>query len=234
MSFNATDLAKICDLGAPVLFVDTCTILDIVRDITRETYLQADAAASISILKAAETGTELVVCLASQVTTELAANLADVEDEARKRLAKYLAEARRIDAVATVFGAAGSNSTSHLVDHVARAKIVMNRWPAIAVPLQSDTVVVAAAWQRVGNARAPARKGKESMKDCVVVETYLHAAKQLRSAGLTSKLVFASSNTKEFHQAGTSHLHPDLAADFGPLNLEYAPNHGAARHLFGI
>jgi len=65
--------------------------------------LHADAAAGISILEAAETGIELVVCLASQVTTELAANLADVEAEAQKRLARYLAEARRIDAVAAAF-----------------------------------------------------------------------------------------------------------------------------------
>jgi len=49
-------------------------------------------------LEAAETGIELVVCLASQVTTELAANLAEVEAEAQKRLARCLAEARRIDA----------------------------------------------------------------------------------------------------------------------------------------
>lgn len=234
MIFNASDLARICELGAPVLFLDTCAILDVVRDITRDTFLQADAAACVSILNAAETGTDVVVCVASQVTTELAANLADVEDEAQKRLAKYLAEARRIDAVAAIFGAQGANNTTHLVDHVVRAKGVMSRWSAIGVPLQSDEVVVGAAWHRVANARAPARKGKESMKDCVVVETYLHAAKQLRSAGLISKMVFASSNTKEFHQAGTSHLHPDLAADFGPLKLEYAPNHGAAKHLLGI
>jgi hypothetical protein len=29
-------------------------------------------------------------------------------------------------------------------------------------------------------ARTPARKGKESMKDCVIVEAYLEAAQQLR------------------------------------------------------
>ena len=72
------------------------------------------------------------------------------------------------------------------------------------------------------------------MKDCVVVEAYLEAARQLRSAGLTAPIVFASSNTKEYHAPNTSHLQPGIASDFGAVPMEYAPSFGAAKRFLGL
>lgn len=72
------------------------------------------------------------------------------------------------------------------------------------------------------------------MKDCVIVEAYIEAASQLRAAGLTTPIVFASSNTKEYHTPNTRHLQSDIAADLGTVGLEYAPNFGAAKHILGL
>jgi hypothetical protein len=68
----------------------------------------------------------------------------------------------------------------------------------------------------------------------VVVEAYLEAAQQLRSAGLTAPLVFASSNTREYYAPNTSHLQPDIASDFGVVAMDYAPNFGSAKHFLGL
>ena len=234
MSLGPAEISDLVALDAPVLCVDTCTVLDVIRDITRETVKLADISASFALLAAAETNINLVVLMAAQVAIELASNLPEVQQEAEDKLTKFRAQAQRIHDVATAFGALGALPTSHLHGHVTRSRLVLGRWEMIAWRVPSNQGVAGRAFARVNAPRTPARKGKESMKDCVVVEAYLEAAQQLRSAGLTAPIVFASSNTKENNAPNTSHLQPDIAADFGAVAMEYAPNFGAAKHLLRL
>ncbi|WP_291051994.1 hypothetical protein [Hyphomonas sp.] len=80
---------------------------------------------------------------------------------------------------------------------------------------------------------APARRGKESSKDCIVVETYLDALDSLRAAGMQTTAVFLSSNTKDY-QTGGGVLEPALVSDFGQSNISYAPNMSAAKSFLGF
>lgn len=234
MSLGPAEIGDLVTLGAPVLCVDTCTLLDVIRDITRETVRLADASAGLALLSAAETNTDLVVLMADQVAIELAANLADVEQEAEDKLARFRTTAQRIHDVATAYGASGSLHTVHLYGHVGRARLVLGRWETIARKVPSNPGVAGRALARVNAPRTPARKGKESMKDCVVIEAYLEAAQQLRTAGHRAPIVFASSNTKEYHAPNTSHLPADIASDLGAVAMDYAPNFGAAKHFLGV
>ena len=72
------------------------------------------------------------------------------------------------------------------------------------------------------------------MKDCVVIETYLEIARGLRAGGLAAKIVFVSSNTRDYAGETGSTLRPDLAREFATLNMEYAPNLAAARNFLGL
>ena len=55
------------------------------------------------------------------------------------------------------------------------------------------------------------------MKDCVVIESYLDIVSSLRTAGLTSKIVFVSSNTRDYAgETGRA-----LKADFSRGILHY-------------
>ena len=47
MSLVPAQITDLVALGAPILCLDTCTILDVVRDITRETVRLADAKAGL-------------------------------------------------------------------------------------------------------------------------------------------------------------------------------------------
>ncbi len=47
---------------------------------------------------------------------------------------------------------------------------------------------------------APARRGKDSSKDCIVFETYLSCAGMLRTEGLAAPIVFLSSDTERNHR----------------------------------
>ncbi|WP_266170752.1 PIN domain-containing protein [Dyella subtropica] len=234
MSLTSGDITDLIGLGAPILCVDTCTILDVIRDITRESVLVHDVKAGLSLLASAETRTDLVVLVADQVMTELAVHLSEVEQEASTKLTKFQAQAQRIHDIAAEFGASGALQTHHLHGHVVRARAVLDRWVAVAKPAPGNDGITARAFARVNAPRTPARKGKDSMKDCVVVETYIEAAQELRTAGLTVPIVFASSNTKEYYVSGGSQLPSDIAADFLAVKMDYAPNFGAAKHNLGL
>ena len=183
-------------LGSPVLCVDTCTVLDVVRDITRETVTTGDVSAGFALLSMAEAGSGLIVLMAEQVTLEIASNVASVEKEGQAALQKFLAQAQRIHDVAIAFGAQGNLQVRHLDGHVGRAQSVLDRWKQVAQLVPHNDGVASRAFRRVNEPRTPARRGKESMKDCVIVEAYIEAASQLRAAGMTAPIVFTSSNTK--------------------------------------
>lgn len=230
MSLSSQDIASLAMLGSPVLCVDTCTVLDVIRDITRETVLLTDVDAGLALLTMAETGSDLVVLMAEQVAIELATHVSGVENEAKNSLMKFQSQAERIHDVATAYGAEGALQVHHLDDHVNRARAVLDRWRSIARLVPHNDGVASRAFRRVNAPRTPARRGKESMKDCVIVEAYIEVASQLRAAGLSAPIVFASSNTKEYYAPNTKHLQSDIVADFGAVSMEYAPNFGAAKY----
>lgn len=234
MSLSQQDIDTIAALNTPILCVDTCTLLDVIRDITRETVNLGDAIAGISLLKAAETGHDLIVLIAEQVTIELAANIGDVEDEANRAVLKLQSQLKRIYDVTTAYGTSGNLNASCLNGHVSTAKTFLNRWTHITKLIPNNSGISSRALHRVNLPRTPARKGKESMKDCVVIETYLEATQQLRTAGLTKPIVFASSNTREYYAPNTKHLAADINSDFSQVGIGYAPSFGAAKHILGL
>ena len=77
MSLSSQEVSHLVGLGLPVLCVDTCTVLDVVRDITRETVTTGDVNAGFALLSMAEEGSDLIVLMAEQVTLEIASNVAN-------------------------------------------------------------------------------------------------------------------------------------------------------------
>ena len=75
MSLSSQDIASLAALGSPVLCVDTCTVLDVIRDITRETVTLNDVSAGFTLLATAENSSDLIVLMSEQVALELAANV---------------------------------------------------------------------------------------------------------------------------------------------------------------
>src|SRR6218665_436298 len=129
MSLSAQEISRLVGLGLSVLCVDTCTVLDVVRDITRESVTPGDVHAGLALLEMAEAGSGLTVLMAEQVTLEIAGNVADV---AQAALEKFLAQAQRIHEVAGVFGAQGHLQVRHLDGHVSRARPVLDQWTQVA------------------------------------------------------------------------------------------------------
>src|SRR5260370_34701981 len=98
------DIARIVALGRPVLCLDTCTVLDLMRDPTRDSSIRAhEAQAALDLLTAAEDGRDLVALLADQVALELGDRAQGVQDEAAQAIAKLKAQLSRIDEMAAVY-----------------------------------------------------------------------------------------------------------------------------------
>ncbi|MBS0576436.1 MAG: DUF4935 domain-containing protein [Proteobacteria bacterium] len=225
---------QLVEQGQPVLCLDTCSLLDLLRDPTREKTYATDLEHAMGLLERIESGV-LAGVVAEQVQIEFHRHVDTVAAEARERMSQLLDTIDRVEAIAVLYGAAGSLDCAHWRDHPQRARALAERWLAARTPAASSPAIVGRAWARVSHGRTPATQSKNSMEDCVVIETYLDAAVQLRAAGLTHPIVFASSNIRDYtDRAQGSALRADLAAEFDALGMHYAVNYGAARHWLGV
>jgi hypothetical protein len=204
---------------APVLCLDTCSLLDVMRDPTRESAHPHDRQAALDLVQPAEAG-RLTCLVADQVALEFAEHDLGVQEEARQNLMKLRRQIERVDRVAAVYGATGSVRLDHLDDHVARARALVGRWLAQVVQVTPTSAV-------------PAAKGKDSSKDCLVYETYLEAVATLRAGGCQAPIVFLSSNTREYVSQGGV-LKPEVAVEFGRLQFSLATGWGHAKHARGL
>ncbi|BBB59544.1 hypothetical protein UNDKW_1271 [Undibacterium sp. KW1] len=234
MGLTQEEASRIVASGSPILCFDTCSILDVMRDPTRESLNPLEIMAALDLLNKMEEGVELIGLIATQVRFELSEHLNRVEDEARDSIIKWQNRTQKINAVSVALGATETTNLSHLDSHVARARAVVDRIIQAGKLFAQPLHVTEKAFARLNQARTPAKKGKDSMKDCVVIETYLSVVDTLRSSGLKSKIVFISSNTKDYAGDTGSKLKLDLASEFASRNMEYAPNMGAAKFFLGF
>ena len=230
---NSKAIRKIATLCKPVLCFDTCTALDLMRDPTRDTVRAHERQAALDLLKAFN-DSEAVLLMAEQVRKEFNENNDGVEQEAKQALENLRKQIQRIDKVASVYGAVGQTNLDHLDDHVIRSQEIANKWISAATLIQQGSDILSHAGHRVLEVRTPAKKGKDSFKDCVVIETYLDIVAKLRQAGLSTPTVFVSSNVKDYSEVTGTRPQDDLAKEFETLNLEYTPNLAAAKHFLGL
>jgi prepilin-type processing-associated H-X9-DG protein len=234
MALSDNEVAEIVELDAPVLCLDTCSILDLIRAATNENANPIEFVASLALLEKMEGGRSLKALLAQQVYEELGDNLLNVQKEAETALDKWKLRLDKMDSIMETFGATAKANIAHWDGHVGRATLLANRMASATIRTQAPSDVAQKVFNRVGRAITPAKKGKESMKDCIVIETYLASIANLRNKGLTAKVVFVSSNIRDYAGESGVKLKPDLAAEFAALSMEYAPNMGAAKFMLGL
>ncbi|GGZ32873.1 PIN domain-containing protein [Asticcacaulis endophyticus] len=226
------DVHAIASAGVPVLCIDTCSILDIMRDPTRESAKPHDRRAAMDLVVAAESG-GLLLLMAEQVAIEFADHDQKIQDEAKRNLKNIREQVERINELSAAFGAPGVVDLAHLDDHVARARAVVGRWLSSLETLVPSALAPAKAFARLNAGIAPARRGKDSSKDCLIYETYLEGVSALRLAGFTKPIVFLSSNTNEY-LTDSRILKPEIATEFSTISIVYAANMSGAKHALGI
>lgn len=226
------DVSAIARLAKPILCVDTCSLLDIMRDPTRDTARAHERQAAIDLVELAEIG-ELTCLIAEQVKTEFHEHDQTIQNEAETKLKKLSEQIRRVGDIAAVFGSPQTLDLTHLHEHVPKARQVVQRWLDQLQTVAPGDDAHRRAFARVNRNQAPAKRGKESSKDCLVYETYREAMSLIRAQGFASKIVFVSSNTADYCDNRTV-LKSEIATEFGGLSIDYAPNMAAAKYALGF
>ena len=225
--------AKITRADVPVLLLDTCTILDVVRAPVRDQLGTHDINAVHTLIgRAAAAQPTVSFVITAQVLQEFREHIDVVETETGDALEKaadrFAAILRRMQALCPddcIPGAVELVSLGfpergrQLADQIVQSSSVLDDHP--------DDILK--AYRRVTLAKPPATRARQSVKDCHITEGCLRLAAKLRSAGFLRNMVFTSSNTKDYQQDHPS-LHPALRAEFDSACLEYSPNWSAARH----
>lgn len=219
-------VAQVAAAGVPVLFLDTCSILDVIRSplIDRKPKLDRSVGAARELI-AMTTGTppacRLVV--GSYVPAEWQKNNPGVSAEVEKRF-------KRMDDEAEVFHqlcghlalAPGFGMTQYAGSElVNRLRDLSHQLLQSATVLDQHPDTTSRAVYRVGTAeRRPSQKGSE-FKDSVIFEECLELCRQLQAVSFAKKLVFCTSNTKDYC-APEAIPHPDIATDCAAVGLQFA------------
>ncbi len=221
-SIAATEAQLRAD-NRPVLFLDTCILLDVIRATYRclGGYVQRAAELHGLLTSAPPQG---VLVVAAMVPTEWADNAQNVRDEVRSHLAKIQDQARHFhDACAALgMGLTFGRPLYPGVGLAERLYDLSQQLLNLALRLDSDAGCMTRGVGRVIAKIAPSKQGGE-VKDCVIVEECLELTRQLRANGFARKCVFCTSNRDDYGGPGGG-LHPALATDFAAASLNFTSN----------
>lgn len=215
-------VARLVTAGAPVLFLDTCSILDVIRAPVRP--LKNCVEAAIELLElACESPVRCSIVIGSFVPKEWNSHASRVLDELERHLERMESQATHFHdlcghlGVSVSFGRPGyrgSGLSQRLYD-------LSQQFLGTAITLDRHPDTEQRAYDRVAiNPRRPCHKGAE-LKDCTIFEECLEVCRQLQSSGFTSKKVYCTSNTNDYCGPHAT-PHPDIDADCSSVDLIFA------------
>ncbi|HJT31114.1 MAG TPA: hypothetical protein VJ783_03530 [Pirellulales bacterium] len=220
-----TTLAQaVADLTAaprPVLFLDTCTLLDIVRAPLRD--LVAEVNACVNLQGRAAAGT-LQLYVQDIVRGEWAENLPAAQRDGDAGVRAFTATWQIGADLGQPAPPLPVVPPGNLIDEL---KQLSHDLLAAAGTLDRDYDAMSWAIERVATKRKPS-SGKGMVKDCHILGHALRLSSMLGAAGFPNSRVFVSSNRSDFADPNAAVFHPDIAADAAAAGLRYAVSLEAA------
>ncbi|MDW9419012.1 PIN domain-containing protein [Sinorhizobium meliloti] len=224
--------AEIARRGTPVVFIDTCSILDLIRG-PRDKFSAQHAASGVALLELCEKEATTLV-LPQQVIEELTANLEERILDGRRGVDKLNLQLSEINAIVKAYGQELPDHTNVSGTVYAEGgRAVVERFQEIAIVAGTTDNVRLRAMDRVSASRAPAKRGKDSLQDCVVLETCYETIDHARRIGFAAPAHFLSANVDEYLES-KGRLQPVLISEFGNRDLHFWDNFAALRYTAGI
>jgi hypothetical protein len=209
---------------APVVFLDTCVLLDVIRAPRRNISTAVQAAIELSTA-AQRMPPRVHLVIGFPTPTEWNDHVDETVEDCRTAVNVVNA----VSEAWTFLGHAGVRLLSPLETTLPeRLRTLSETLRDASILLDKDDVALSRAFDRVIGSRRPAKKGGKGAKDAAILEHAVRLMSELRIAGFAGRCVFVSSNTNDFATANTTVLHPDLRPDFDSINLEYAASLNAA------
>lgn len=219
MTLIADVVNEITAHPAPVLFLDTCILLDVVRAPLRNK--PDEIRFGRIFLDAVQKNPKTIhLLIPFPVQTEWSTHVLERENECR-----------------TAINAC--NAVSEICLHLALPTVAVLPAAVLTMPallrqlstdllnacvtIDQDAAALGKAVSRiVANTHPVKQPESKGAKDAVILEHAVQTTGQLRNAGFASNCLFVSSNTKDYAAPGSTSLHPQLAPLFNTVNLGYA------------
>jgi hypothetical protein len=233
MSRIADVVTTLIAAPVPILLLDTCAFLDIIRAPVRRDPSWIEPAIRLRAGVSAQPR-KCGLVVASLVGQEWTDSVATVVKELSKHLRDLDAQAAHVhdacNAVGISLGQAKPLYAGTLLNSLLHdlSRDLMN----VALALDGDDALKMRAVQRVFDKIPPSRKGGQ-LKDCTILEECLELCRGLRAGGFAEKCVFCTSNRTDFCETGNN-LHANLAAEFGAVQLTFTTELNWALHELGI
>jgi hypothetical protein len=212
--------------GLPILFLDTCILLDIIRCSTNR-FVRGHAEAAAKLFRLASTTNRAChLVVSSDIQAEWDRNVQSVVDEANRYLSSIQEHSLQVH-----------EACEALEIQVGVERIRYGEFGLLERlrDLSGDLLLAARsidpklenrdrAINRNINRIPPARTGEQVM-DCLILEDYLALAQSIRHAGSEIKLVFCSSNTKDYcDPENRKRLKAHLLQEFSEMKLAFKAN----------
>ena len=209
-----------------VLILDTCCILDIIRCIQRES-LNVLSAALCIIDDYRKNQNNYFIIIPSVVSLEWADHCQNVMLETETHIKRHDKFVRLFsDAKNYIMQLNEPSSPLCRFDLHTHLHNISKKILDLSLCIDEVEQCKLKAFNRVCKSIPPSEKGKESAKDCVIFEETLMLGEVLRTKGFIKKIVFASSNTKEYCEA--KNVKPQIKTDLDTHSIEivFSLNHG--------
>jgi hypothetical protein len=216
-------VAQIQATGLPVLFADTCLLLDVIRAPRRRVELRGSAEAAQELLQLVTAPpTRCTLVVASFVPGEWLMRAEPETDSLRAHLARIDDEADYLHDFCGQMGITVPFPRPEYMTLLLAESLfdLSRRLLDSALRLDPDHDCIIRAHRRATSYTPPSLKGGE-VKDATIIEECLEVSRRLQAAGFLPKRVFGTSNRRDYCEAG-SHLHPLLAGDFLAAGLGFA------------
>lgn len=221
-------LEFIVNANTPILFIDTCAYLDVLRMVHRDDMSFDDFDALHDLVKLIAEN-KLLFITSEIVRDEFFSNHSATLEELNTKFKAHKHFYEKMVKVMTKFSPdttkyipTVSGDWSILLDGFCQKNIKDNS--IIFDKTDNDKT---RAFDRVYAVKAPAKQGKDSLKDCLIFETLLRVVGDLRKSGFDKKVCFISSNTKDFGKVRNCFVQDDL----NKLNILFANQFSHAKSL---
>lgn len=210
----STSVSEILTAPAPVLVVDTCSVLDVTRSLYRpEAPSRSLGMGKMAVRASAKTPPELHIIVFKEIERELQRNLPGETARLRTQMAK-------LTAVGDVsFWTLSAFWWRHCVRRIESNLVDFpDTWKDAAHRVSVEAACLQRARARLAAGIKPGKRGSANVGDCLITEHLLELATQLRSAGFTRDILFVSSNAKDY--GGPTPRAP-LDLQFLPLAIDF-------------
>jgi hypothetical protein len=210
---------QLAQADLPVIFLDTCILLDVMRAIKRR---YANCVDHAVLLHAAATVTprQCSVVVSHIVQHEWHANQQMLLQEASRHLAEIHEQSAHFHDACRAFGIAPGFPRANYAGLGIADRLHSLSWQLLnsATLIDADNECSGRALNRVINNIPPSTHGGEA-KDCTILEEYLAVCRRLHAGGFAKRMVFCTSNKKDY--CDPSNLHLKLVADFAAAALRF-------------